>query len=310
MRQVIGIGETILDIIFKGSSPHAAVPGGSVFNTLVSLRRMQVPVVFISEAGNDRVGDLIVRFMSDNRLSTRYIDRFSDGKSPVSIAFLDEQNNADYAFYKDYPARRLDTPLPPVGEDDIFIFGSYYALDPALRERIVEFVEYARERKAIVYYDPNFRKPHAHQAIRLMPTVLENFEYADIVRGSDEDFHNLFGHADTEKIYADRVRYYCRNFLVTHGARGTSLYCGDEAKHFDAPPLEPVSAIGAGDNFNAGLIYGLLKYNIRYQDLAAMTPEKWEPIVRCGIDFSAEVCRSYANTVSPEFAEKYSTYLK
>ena len=29
MRKVIGIGETILDIIFRGDQPSAAVPGGS-----------------------------------------------------------------------------------------------------------------------------------------------------------------------------------------------------------------------------------------------------------------------------------------
>ena len=34
MRKVIGIGETILDIIFKNDQPHTAVPGGSVFNGL------------------------------------------------------------------------------------------------------------------------------------------------------------------------------------------------------------------------------------------------------------------------------------
>ena len=31
MRKVIGIGETILDILFKDEQPTAAVPGGSVF---------------------------------------------------------------------------------------------------------------------------------------------------------------------------------------------------------------------------------------------------------------------------------------
>ena len=30
MRRVIGIGETIMDIIFKDGQPTAAVPGGSV----------------------------------------------------------------------------------------------------------------------------------------------------------------------------------------------------------------------------------------------------------------------------------------
>ena len=36
MRKVIGIGETILDIIFRDGQPTAAVPGGSVFNGIVS----------------------------------------------------------------------------------------------------------------------------------------------------------------------------------------------------------------------------------------------------------------------------------
>ena len=63
MRKVIGIGETILDIIFKNNRPHAAVPGGSTFNGLISLGRLEVPVSFISELGNDRVGDFIRDFM-------------------------------------------------------------------------------------------------------------------------------------------------------------------------------------------------------------------------------------------------------
>ena len=47
MRKVIGIGETILDIIFRNGQPTAAVPGGSVFNGVVSLARAGVPVSFI-----------------------------------------------------------------------------------------------------------------------------------------------------------------------------------------------------------------------------------------------------------------------
>ena len=56
MRRVIGIGETVLDIIFKDDQPIGAVPGGSVFNSLISLGRSGVHAAFISETGNDRVG--------------------------------------------------------------------------------------------------------------------------------------------------------------------------------------------------------------------------------------------------------------
>ena len=103
MRKVIGIGETILDIIFRNGQPTAAVPGGSVFNGVVSLARAGVPVSFISETGNDRVGNTILQSMRDSGMSTDYVNVFPDGKSPVSLAYLNENGDAEYIFYKDYP---------------------------------------------------------------------------------------------------------------------------------------------------------------------------------------------------------------
>lgn len=308
MRKIIGIGETILDIIFRNNQPHKAVPGGSTFNGLISLGRLGVPVSFISEVGNDHVGDIICNFMKENNLSTRYVDRFPDGKSPISLAFLDNDSNAHYAFYKDYPKQRLEVSLPEINEDDIFIYGSYYSLNPALRKRMVEFLDYARERKAILYYDPNFRKAHAHEAIHLTPTLLENFEYASIIRGSDEDFFNIFGETDSDKIYSDHIRFYCDRFITTHGARGVNLYHNNLHCHFNSPDIQPVSTIGAGDNFNAGILYGILKYNIRHRDLATISQETWSKIIQCGIDLATEVCCSYDNYISKEFATSYLSH--
>ena len=305
MRSVFGIGETILDIIFKEEQPYKAVPGGSVFNGLVSLGRLQVPVTFISEIGEDQVGDLILRFMAQNHISTQYIDRFPDGKSPVSLAFLDANRNAKYAFYKDYPTQRLEVPFPRIEADDIFIIGSYYALNPALRPRMVEFLQYAHERKAIIYYDLNFRKAHAHEAIRLMPTVLENLEYADIVRGSDEDFLNLFGEQASDRVYADHIQFYCDRLITTYGAKGVDLYTSRFKQHYDALAIEPQSTIGAGDNFNAGLIFGLLKEDVRLKDLADLTPDSWERIIQHGMALAGEVCQSYDNYISTDFASRY-----
>lgn len=305
MRKVFGIGETILDIIFKNDQPQKAVPGGSVFNGLISLGRLNVPVSFISELGNDRVGDMIRDFMEDNHITTEFVDRFPDGKSPISLAFLDDDKNANYIFYKDYPAQRLEVPLPKIEKDDIFVFGSYYSLNPVLRARMVEFLQYAQDRKAIIYYDPNFRKAHAHEAIRLMPTVLENLEFADIVRGSDEDFLNLYGKTDSQQVYKEHIQFYCDRFLTTHGANGVNLYTRNFTQHFDSPRIQPLSTIGAGDNFNAGIIYGLLKYDVRHADLPSLDQETWGKIIRCGMDLASEVCQSYDNYISKEFAAKY-----
>ena len=303
MRKVIGIGETILDIIFRGDQPSAAVPGGSVFNGIVSLGRMGANVGFISETGNDRVGNIILQFMRDNNIPTDHVNVFPDGKSPVSLAFLNEQSDAEYIFYKDYPKQRLDVIYPKLEEDDIVVIGSYYALNPVLREKVLELLDQAREKKAIVYYDPNFRSSHKEEAIKLAPTIIENLEYADIVRGSQDDFFYMWGLQEADKIYKDKVKFYCRNFLCTAGAEQVSLRTGTISKEYSIPPLEAVSTIGAGDNFNAGIIFGLLKYNVRYEDLDTMDEATWDKIIQCGIEFAAEVCKSFNNSVSKEFAE-------
>lgn len=305
MRKVIGIGETILDILFRDGQPQAAVPGGSVYNAVISLGRMGQNVTFISETGNDRVGEMILANMRENGVDTANVNVFPEGKSPVSLAFLNERNDAEYIFYKDYPRQRLEVNMPEISSDDIIMIGSYFAITPVLRDKVKELLDRAYDAGAIIYYDVNFRSTHANEAIKLMPTIIENFEYADILRGSTEDFQNMFRQPDADKVYSDHVEFYCPNFICTDADGDVRLRTKHVCKDYPVTPLKAVSTIGAGDNFNAGVVYGLLKYRVRRADLAELTEADWDAIIRCGMDFSADVCKSVSNSVSKEFAESY-----
>ena len=305
MRKVIGIGETILDILFRDGQPQAAVPGGSVYNAVISLGRMGQNVTFISETGNDRVGEMILANMRENGVDTANVNVFPEGKSPVSLAFLNERNDAEYIFYKDYPRQRREVNMPEISSDDIIMIGSYFAITPVLRDKVKELLDRAHDAGAIIYYDVNFRSTHANEAIKLMPTIIENFEYADILRGSTEDFQNMFRQPDADKVYSNHVGFYCPNFICTDADGDVRLRTKHVCKDYPVTPLKAVSTIGAGDNFNAGVVYGLLKYRVRRADLAELTEADWDAIIRCGMDFSADVCKSVSNSVSKEFAESY-----
>ena len=305
MRKIVGIGETILDIIFKNGQPRAAVPGGSVFNGIVSLGRMGEKVAMITETGNDKVGDIIVDFMKANHVSTESVCRFNNGRSALSLAWLDDNNDADYQFYKDYPKARLEVEWPVIDADDIVMMGSYFVLNPVLRDKVLEFLTYAQERGAIIYYDFNFRKSHKDDALKLYAGILENMEFADIVRGSEEDFDNMFGKTDPDKIYKSEVEFYCKNMLCTSGGGNVRLITKNFNKSYDVEKIETVSTIGAGDNFNAGVVFGLIHQGVLKSDLDNLDEATWDKIVRCGIDFAAEVCTSFNNSVSMDFASKY-----
>ena len=313
MRKIIGIGETILDIIFRKDAngewqPQKSVAGGSTFNSIITLGRLGMNTALVTELGDDQVGKEIIEFMHKYNISTNYIDiyNYKDGKTPISLAFLDENNNANYTFYHQFPADRLNVVMPLINEGDIIIFGSYFSVNPVLRHRIIEILEFAKTRKAIVYYDPNFRKAHAHKAMMLMPSIIENLEYANIVRGSDEDFETLYKLNDPEKIYIDKIKFYCPNFIYTRGGQGIEFYCEQGHRHFDAPSIgKPISTIGAGDTFNAGIIFGLIRQNVTLDNLNKLTLDEWAPILQYALNFSSQVCMSQENYLPEEIAAQY-----
>ena len=306
MRKVIGIGETILDIIFRDDQPVGAVPGGSVFNGIISLGRVGVNTTFISETGNDRVGERIIRFLEENHVDASCVSVYPESKSPISLAFLNEQNDAEYIFYKDHPHDRLDFNFPDIQADDIVMFGSYYAVNPVIRPQVFAFLEYARSRGAILYYDVNFRASHANEVMKLTPNILENLEFADVVRGSKEDFEVMYKKSDADSIYRSQISFYCKNFIYTRGEEPLELRAqGGVSKQYSNVALKTTSTIGAGDNFNAGFVYGLVKYGITREMLEKGVFEAlWDQVIAEAQVFSANVCQSIHNSVDLNFAAK------
>lgn len=301
MRKAIGIGETILDIIFRNGQPTSAMPGGSTFNTMISLGRSGVASSFVTDLGADRVGESIRAFMRDNGVDDTNVSISQDVQSPVSLAFLDESSNAQYEFYRSPFPMDPDWECPEVERDDIVIFGSYYALDPQMRPKVHALLQSAQEAGAIMYYDVNFRRNHQPQAVRLMGSLLENFEFADIIRGSDEDFEILYGLRDGAEVYRSKTSFYCPRLICTHGAKGVDVFTPLFKKHYASPQLTPLSTIGAGDSFNAGVVYSLLKNRIRKDDLETLDEADWDEMVRQAQAFSASVCKSMENYVPRGF---------
>lgn len=307
-RKVIGIGETVLDIIFKNEQPTAAVPGGSTYNAMISLGRAGVKSTFISEVGDDRVGDRIVSFLQENGVNADKVCRFQNTKSPLSLAFLNERNEAEYIFYKDHPNDRLDFEYPDIQADDIVLFGSYYAVNPVIRQQVLSLLERARDKGAIIYYDVNFRPSHRNEVVKIKSNLLENFEFADIVRGSHEDFQVLFNKDTADIVYNSEIAFYCKNFIYTQGAEPIAVMGKGFSKLFSVAQMETVSTIGAGDNFNAGFIYGLIGNDIRRADIErGLTSEQWDKVIASGVAFSAECCKDIYNYVSIEFGNKIKT---
>ena len=135
------------------------------------------------------------------------------------------------------------------------------------------------------------------------PVIMENFAHADIIKGSDEDFtHILCVHSATETWLA--VQNMCDMLVYTANKDDVKLCRSDVYDSYPIPPITPISTIGAGDTFNAGLIYGLTTHHLNKDELKYLNCEQRDTLIGYAIRFAGHVCMSYDNYISLEFAKE------
>ena len=303
---VYTLGESLLDIIIENLDKVAAKPGGSMLNATVSLCRAGIPVSLITELGDDETGNLIVDFLQKNHASTNLITRYKDSKTVLAIAVLDENKKPTYTFLKSYPKERRLAPLPDFNNSDILLFGSLYSLDPDLRSVLKAYVKAAKNAGALVIYDPNIRHPETLKNPVMKKALMENFQMADIIKGSDEDFEAIFGKQEPGKqlesvqdINPDALA------ILTAGKDGAMALYNGSFTPVTAPEIKIVSTIGAGDNFNAGMVAFLVKAGKNALELIKTDSLFRENLIKTGIDFASEVCQSEENYISISFGKNW-----
>ena len=103
----------------------------------------------------------------------------------------------------------------------------------------------------------------------------------------------------------EAVKKHCKCLVYTANAEGVYVKTISFSGKFPVKKIKPVSTIGAGDNFNAGMITSFYQQNIYPDQLEILTKKDWESVVSTAVKFATHVCRSYENYISFAFANKY-----
>jgi fructokinase len=276
MRKIIVVGECGLDILFRNNQPVKSYPGGIMLNVAAQLGMLGHDTTFVSEAATDHVGDIITDYLSDHHVNTKSIDRFTEGKTATKLIFTaDDADGKSYttgtSIYSKYPEQCFDVVWPRIDHDDIVIFGGMYSIDFRVRNRLFDIIKYASERKAIIVYVPDTERSRLPRITKVMPSILENLEIADLVIGADSDWLTIFNKDNDRQAYADHISFYTFNFLsidITHSklnyfhralTASRDLKPGIERNHL---MIEVIS----------NTVNAIIANNILLDDLRQMTP--------------------------------------
>ena len=303
-RRICAIGETVYDILFRNNQPVAAVPGGSSFNSIISIGRTATPCLFVGYTGDDMVGNQTRQFLQDNGVDTAYFSLRQNEKSAISLAFLDENSDAHYTFYKDAPRTNPADVLPTMKAGDLMLFGSYYAICQGMRQQVSAMLQRAKENDSIVYYDVNFRSSHQPELPQLMPAIQSNMQASSVVRCSSDDCEVLFGTRDAALIYEKHIAPHCPVFIYTAGAENIHIFTPTARYEYAVPKVDKVvSTVGAGDNFNAGFLFALVRKGIDKALVQSLSEAQWGELVSVASRFASEACKTTDNYVSVAFAQ-------
>ena len=309
MGRIVAMGETVMDILFHDKSgegessnfqPFVCVPGGSAFNSIISVGRYGMDCAFIGDSGDDRIGLQTVSFMKGNNVATDYLQLHKGLHSAISLAYLDRNGDAQYDFYKDPLPQDNARPLPLWTDTDALLLGSAYAFLPPTRQLVERVLADARKAGAMVYYDVNFRPTYSARRAELLPAILDNISMSTVVRASTEDLQTLYRTDDSKKIYASVIRQRCPLFICTAGAGRILVHTPQGIYKFATPHIpsdEIVSTVGAGDNFNAGFLCEMQKLRIKSADLSGLGQKEWQPLIETATRFASAVCRSNYNYI-------------
>ncbi len=309
MRKIITIGESLLDTIYHGNQPSRSFVGGRIANTAAILGTMGLPVAMVSECCDDRVGDIIIDYLTRHHVDVTSIDRYTSGATAMSIIF-DNGGKETPVNYGIYPDQRFDVVWPRIDENDILLFGSLYAITEPQRKALFELVNYAVERKAIIIYLPGFQHGINFHIAHVMPAILENLEVSDLVIAHERDLRDVFPGETAQQAYTNHVEFYCNNYLHIHPDLSVTRFDkGGKTMPHPAIGLPTRHMLGWQAGFTAGVIYGLLKNEVTRANIHQLPRATWTDIVTSAQAIAAASANP-DHCIDEALAARYATELK
>jgi len=266
---IVVCGEALIDQIHNGDGTQRAAPGGGPFNTARALARLGVPTGFLGRLSEDVFGRQLAGLLVSEGAS---LELASIGPEPTTIAIadVDDEGFAEYQFLVEgtsAPNLTLDMIPERLGPDvqAVHIGTLGLVLEP-MASTLSELV--ARERgRHMVMLDPNIRVglvPDPEYRQRLQAAISQS----TIVKASEADLAWIYPGLDHELAAAQVLAAGASLVVVTLGARGAFGAHRNERMHVDAPHVEVVDTIGAGDAFGAALLAWLHDHHAIRPDLS------------------------------------------
>lgn len=293
---LLSCGDALIDFLpgTANDGREALLPavGGSCLNVAIGLARLGAAAGFVGGVSTDLFGRMIEDHARASGVDLRYTERSA---RPTTLAFVRTVGNeAHYAFYDENTASRCWIHRPgsiPRRSVEALHVGSTTLVEESTAAQALALIEEARP-AATISFDPNCRPNLVRDKVDYRRRMDRFAAVADIVRLSDSDFAYLHDNDDfarhADELFARGVGL----LVVTRGLRGAQAWHPHAGTiSVPTPSVDVVDTIGAGDSFQAGLLFALRALGgLQRDDLRRLTGSELERALAFAARCAAITC--------------------
>src|SRR3954454_1878381 len=293
---LLSCGDALVDFLPVKSvdGRDAAVPvvGGSCLNIAVGVSRLGARAGFVGGISTDLFGRMLAEHALASQVDLRYATRSGH---QTTLAFVRTiGGEPQYAFYDEATAsrnwiyRRGSMPFDRV---EALHVGTTTLADGRGAAQALAMVEDARG-SVTISFDPNCRPKLVMDKGRYLHQMEAFAGAADIVRMSDFDYEFLYGGGNHAERAQSLIKAGASLVVVTRGIKGAQAWHREAGVvEVQAPTVDVVDTIGAGDSFQAALLFALRAIGrIGRQALARMNSEELGRILSFASSCAAFTC--------------------
>lgn len=237
---------------------------GAESNTAIGLSQLGHRVRFVSQVGNDSLGQRIRSTLAREGVDTTYL--LTDAEAQTGVFFRewlpDGARRVQYYRRASAASRLSPGHLKSemfAGARIVHMTGITPALSETCAASVARAIELAHEVGALVSFDPNYRAPlWSVEAART--ALLPLMSQADILLMGHEDAHAILGTHNEEEVLAPMPGFRAQVVVLKQAEKGACARAGETRVTVPAMPVaEVIDPVGAGDGFNAGFLSGWLR---------------------------------------------------
>ena len=261
MYDVVALGELLVDFTPCGVSAqelpvYQANPGGAPCNVLSMLSRLGRRTAFIGKVGHDMFGKMLRRTLQEEGIDDSGLVSSREVNTTLAFVQIDEHGDRDFSFYRnpgaDMKLTSGEVDMALVENTRVFHFGTISMTHGDVRRATRHAVSHAREKGALVSFDPNLRPPLWPSLELAREQMLYGCGACSVMKIEVEELLFLTGCSSMKEGLDALKREFgnLRLILVTGGREGSWASYGDTLVY--QPTFLKVNTIdttGAGDAF-------------------------------------------------------------